>query len=147
MQVAASGGRPEPATTLSTDAAETHHLYPSFLPDGRHFVFYIAGKQRGLYVGEIGSNDAIVSVRSRSVAAGRARRRHQDVYAPSGHLLYVRDRVLMARPFDAAVAIACKAKPSKSPTPWTTNRRARRRLRSRDRCSSIGRGSILRSAR
>ena len=45
MQVAASGGRPEPATTLHADDNETHHLYPAFLPDGRHFVFYVAGNQ------------------------------------------------------------------------------------------------------
>ena len=57
LRVAASGGRPEPATTLNSDNSETHHLYPTFLPDGRRFVFYVAGKQRGLYVGEIGSTE------------------------------------------------------------------------------------------
>ena len=70
MRVAAAGGRARAGRPRSTPtASETHHLYPSFLPDGRHFVFYVAGKQRGLYVGELGSTRAIVSVRSRSVAA------------------------------------------------------------------------------
>ncbi|HUQ86401.1 MAG TPA: protein kinase [Vicinamibacterales bacterium] len=100
MRVAASGGRPEPATTLRADAAETHHLYPSFLPDGRHFIFYVAGKQRGLYVGEIGSPErSFLFDPDPSLPAGAAAT--PGVYAPSGHLLYVRDRVLMARPFDA----------------------------------------------
>lgn len=101
MQVASSGGRPEPATTLSTETAETHHLYPTFLPDGRHFVFYIAGKQRGLYVGEIGSSArSLLFDPDPSLPAGAAATPGR--YSPSGHLLYVRDRVLMARPFDAA---------------------------------------------
>lgn len=101
MQVPASGGRPEPASTLSTDGAETHHLYPAFLPDGRHFIFYIVGKQRGLYVGEIGSSTrTFLFDPDPSLPVGAAAT--PGVYASSGHLLYVRDRVLMARPFDAA---------------------------------------------
>jgi eukaryotic-like serine/threonine-protein kinase len=101
MQVPAAGGRPEPATTIGTDAAETHHLYPSFLPDGSHFVFYVAGKQRGLYVGEIGSPArTFLFDPDPSLPAGAAAT--PGLYAPSGHLLYVRDRVLMARPFDAS---------------------------------------------
>jgi serine/threonine protein kinase len=44
MQVSATGGRPEPVTQLDSDRDETHHLYPSFRPDGRHFVFYVAGQ-------------------------------------------------------------------------------------------------------
>ncbi len=100
MRVAASGGLPEPVTTLNTDAAETHHLYPSFLPDGRHFVFYIAGKQRGLYVGELGSSErTFLFDPDPSLPTGAAAT--PGVYADSGHLLYVRDRVLMARAFDA----------------------------------------------
>jgi len=99
MQVPASGGRPEPATTLIADAAETHHLYPTFLPDGRRFVFYVAGKQRGLYVGEIGSSArTFLFDPDPSLPAGAAAT--PGVYAHSGHLLYVRDRVLMARAFD-----------------------------------------------
>ena len=101
MRVQASGGRVEPATSLNTDAAETHHLYPSFLPDGTHFVFYTAGKQRGLYVGEIGSTTkTFLFDPDPSLPAGAAAT--PGIYSGSGHLLYVRDRVLMARPFDAA---------------------------------------------
>jgi Tol biopolymer transport system component len=100
MRVRASGGTPEPATSLDAAAGETHHLYPTFLPDGRHFVFYVAGKQRGLYVGEIGSNTrSLLFDPDPSLPTGAAAT--PGVYAESGHLLYVRDRVLMARPFDA----------------------------------------------
>lgn len=100
MRVAAAGGRVEPATALATDAADTHHLYPSFLPDGRHFVFYVAGKQRGLYVGELDSNTRTpLFDPDPALPAGAAAT--PGVYSESGHLLFVRDRVLMARPFDA----------------------------------------------
>ena len=99
MRVNASGGRPEPATTLDANAAETHHLHPAFLPDGRHFVFYIAGKQRGLYVGELGTNQrTFLFDPDPSLPPGAAAT--PGVYSTTGHLLYVRDRVLMARAFD-----------------------------------------------
>ena len=100
MHVPAAGGRPEPLTTLDAANAETHHLYPSFLPDGRHFVFYVAGTKRGLYVGEVGSSErSFLFDPDPSLPAGAAAT--PGVYADSGHLLYVRDRVLMARRFDA----------------------------------------------
>ena len=100
MQVAAAGGLPEPVTTLDAAAGETHHLYPSFLPDGRHFVFYVAGAKRGLYVGELGSSErSFLFDPDPSLPAGAAAT--PGLYAESGHLLYVRDRVLMARRFDA----------------------------------------------
>ena len=101
MHVPSSGGRPEPATTLSGDNADTHHLYPAFLPDGRHFIFYVAGKQRGLYAGEIGSSErSFLFDPDPSLPLGAAAT--PGLYSPSGHLLYVRNRVLMARPFDAS---------------------------------------------
>jgi Tol biopolymer transport system component len=101
MRVSASGGRPEPATTLDAAQQETHHLYPSFLPDGRHFVFYVAGNKRGLYAGVVGSGDReFLFDPDPSLPAGAAAT--PGVYASSGHLLYVRDRVLMARAFDAS---------------------------------------------
>jgi serine/threonine-protein kinase len=101
MRIRSSGGTPEPATTLDEATAETHHLYPAFLPDGRHFVFYVAGKQRGLYVGEVGSPArTFLFDPDPSLPTGAAAT--PGVYADSGHVLYVRDRVLMARAFDAS---------------------------------------------
>jgi Tol biopolymer transport system component len=99
MRVAAGGGRAEPLTAFDREREETHHLYPSFLPDGRHYVFYIASRERGLYVGELGSSD-----RRRlfdpdpSLPPGAAAT--PGVYDGAGRLLYVRDRVLSARSFD-----------------------------------------------
>ncbi len=100
MRVAAAGGQAEAVTTLDAATTETHHLYPSFLPDGRHFVFYVAGKQRGLYVGQVdGAERTFLFDPDPSLPPGAAATPGR--YAESGHLLYVRDRVLMARAFDA----------------------------------------------
>ncbi len=38
-QVPASGGEPVPATALDVENGEVSHRFPSFLPDGRHFLF------------------------------------------------------------------------------------------------------------
>ena len=100
MRIAAAGGRAEPLTTFDKALAETHHVYPTFLPDGEHFVFYVNSQERGLYVGSLGS-----ATKTRlfdpdpALPAGAAAT--PGVYA-NGYLLYVRDRVLMARRFDLA---------------------------------------------
>ena len=39
FKVSANGGVPEPATTLDTTRRENSHRFPSFLPDGRHFIY------------------------------------------------------------------------------------------------------------
>jgi eukaryotic-like serine/threonine-protein kinase len=101
MRVAASGGSPAPVTTLDPARDETHHLYPTFLPDGRHFVFYVAGKERGLHTAVIDADARqFLFDPDPSLPPGAAAT--PGIFAASGHLLYVRDRVLMARPFDVA---------------------------------------------
>jgi Tol biopolymer transport system component len=98
MRIDASGGRPEPLTTFDKPLGETHHLYPTFLPDNEHFVFYVNSQERGLYVGALGGAAKIrLFDPDPALPAGAAAT--PGVYA-SGHLLYVRDRVLMARRFD-----------------------------------------------
>ena len=39
MRVPAAGGTPKPATALDAKRGDAAHLFPSFLPDGRHFTF------------------------------------------------------------------------------------------------------------
>jgi Tol biopolymer transport system component len=66
---------------------------PQFLPDGRHFVFFVArgDEPTGVYVGEIGSD----TVRRILTADAPA------IYG-SGHLLFVREGSLFAQAFDHA---------------------------------------------
>ncbi|PYQ10648.1 MAG: hypothetical protein DMH00_10485 [Acidobacteria bacterium] len=93
-QVSAGGGTSTPVTALDASQAETSHRWPSFLPDGRHFIYLVRSAQpdhRGIYVASLNSKDARRLVSVESSAA----------YAAPGYLLFVRERILMAQPFDA----------------------------------------------
>jgi serine/threonine protein kinase/Tol biopolymer transport system component len=95
--VPATGG--EPATLLQADRQETNFHDPSFLPDGRHFLYFVMGsgakEVRGIYVGSLDG-----SVRRRLLGDDS-----NALYAPSGsgggYLLFGREGVLLAQPFDA----------------------------------------------
>jgi Tol biopolymer transport system component len=95
-RVAASGGAATPATKLAPANSETTHRWATFLPDGRHFL-YMAGshgagvksESNAVYLGSLGSNDR------KLVQQGRS-----NVAYSAGRLLFLRDRVLLAQPFD-----------------------------------------------
>ncbi len=96
-RVNAAGGA---CVAVTTPEADSRHLYPKFLPDGKHFVFLVRGGQeakRGLYVASL---DNPTPRRVLADASGA-------IYAPStagkkfGHLLFLRGTDLMAQPFDA----------------------------------------------
>jgi serine/threonine protein kinase len=93
LRVSAGGGNPEPASTLDVSRGENSHRWPFFLPDGRHFLFWSRNsrgpQENQLYVGSLGSLQAKPLMKSETMAE----------YA-SGHLLYLQDQTLMARPFD-----------------------------------------------
>jgi serine/threonine protein kinase len=92
QRVAAGGGTPSPATTLAAANDHSHH-FPWFLPDGRHFLFEDQLQQA--------SNDVVLriaSLDSKEVTTlGPAN--SNAVYA-QGYLLFLRERTLMAQPFD-----------------------------------------------
>src|SRR5262249_35211993 len=73
---------------------ETSARWPSFLPDGEHFLFLGANfsgrsEMNAIYVGKLGSHERhrVLQASSNAVYAG-------------GYLLYVRDRNLWAQRFD-----------------------------------------------
>jgi Tol biopolymer transport system component len=93
-RVSATGGAATPVTTLDESRKETAHLWPYFLPDGRHFLYLARSAQRentGIYVGALDSKETKFLVNADASAA----------YAPPGFLLFLRERTLMAQPFDA----------------------------------------------
>jgi len=97
-RVSASGGAATSVTQLDQSRRETTHRWPHFLPDGRHFLYFVRNTlpggpsdQIGLYVGSLDSNEQKLLLRAGSNA----------VYAPPGYLLFWRDQSLMAQPFDA----------------------------------------------
>jgi eukaryotic-like serine/threonine-protein kinase len=95
-RVSATGGEPAQLTTLDPTRGESSHGWPQFLPDGRHFLFFVESARTevgGIYVASLDS-----LVKHRVLAAGS-----NGLYA-SGRLLFVRDDTLMAQPFDIARA-------------------------------------------
>ena len=93
-RVSASGGRPAVITTLDASRAETSHRLPSFLPDGRHFVFLVqSGRPENSIV-----RLAAVDSNERQMLNVRA---SKAIYA-GGFLFFARDRALVAQPFDTS---------------------------------------------
>jgi serine/threonine protein kinase len=94
-RVPSSGGTPDAVTTLDRSRGELSHLWPYFLPDGHHFFYFAANFSGGsaesasVYLADLGSKESKLLFHARSNA----------VYTP-GYILFVRDRTLMAQPFD-----------------------------------------------
>jgi Tol biopolymer transport system component len=94
FRVPASGGSPAPVTALDKARGETTHWAPWFLPDGRHFLYVALAsdpEKSAVYVGDLNS-------RARKQVIGFGTR---TIYVNPGYLLYLRDRTLVAQPFDA----------------------------------------------
>ncbi len=90
-RVSARGGAVSSATSLDQPATNSH-LWPFFLPDGRHFVFLARSTGNdSLYVGSLDSKE-VKPVPGVSSAAR---------YSPPGYLLFVRENTLMAQGLDA----------------------------------------------
>jgi eukaryotic-like serine/threonine-protein kinase len=91
FRVNAAGGAPASLTTLDPAHEESGHMWPVFLPDGRHFVYRIMGRdQSGTYVGSLDSPE-----RKRISAEGSTLG-----FALPEYLVFVRDRTLMAQRLD-----------------------------------------------
>jgi Tol biopolymer transport system component len=84
------GTQPVAATRLLPQ--QRGHYSPKFLPDGRHFLFFVGGTSdtRGVYVGLLDSTDA-----KRLFDADTAAE-----YSAVGQLLFVREGRLLAQAFD-----------------------------------------------
>ncbi len=95
QRVAQGGGEPVAVTTFDTARQDDSHRHPRFLPDGRHFLYLArsaGGTQRGdnaVLVGSLDGGPGKLLLRSAAAAE----------YA-SGHLLFLRERTLMAQRFD-----------------------------------------------
>jgi serine/threonine-protein kinase len=93
-QVAARGGVPSPLTTLGAD--EISHRLPHVLPGGQGVLFTVV--RRPFYWDDVSTDVRVTATGERKqlvVGAVDAR------YLQSGHLVYAREGVLLAQPFDA----------------------------------------------
>jgi eukaryotic-like serine/threonine-protein kinase len=99
FRVSADGGTPVRVTALDTARREINHYWPSFLPDGRHFLFLATAKASNttkatpsVYVGAFDGSERtpLASIHSRAV------------YAAPGYLLFEDQGTLLAQAFDVA---------------------------------------------
>ncbi len=101
FRVDARGGEPKALTRLDSSRQETGHLYPQFLPDGRHFLYLAAGSHPATYMGSLDSPEV------KRIHEGAT----HALYAPPGFLVFKRGPVLMAQRFNLrraeAPAIRC----------------------------------------
>ena len=100
-RVSNSGGIPSPVTRLDPSRKEFYHHGPSFLPDGRHFIYNRAGNSSGVYIGSIDAQPEQQSSQRLLIGGATA------AYAPgsgtgssSGYLLFTREGSLMVQAFD-----------------------------------------------
>jgi len=89
MRIPEDGGDPVPVTPA---VGQLSHHFPRMLPDGRHFLYFVAGgpEVRGVYFSQL---DGGVPRRVLDVDAAA-------VYLDPGQLLFVRQGTLVAQPFD-----------------------------------------------
>ena len=92
FSVPAAGGEPVAVTALDPATEQNTHRWPSFLPDGRHFLYLARSakpENSGLFVGSLDSSAVVRVMNSESRASFAA-----------GYLLFARDLALLAQPFD-----------------------------------------------
>ena len=96
-RVSASGGASSAVTKLDEARGETAHRWPFFLPDGDHFLYTSAGRAASS-TGEWGaiSVASLAKQESKLLLSDNS----NAVYAQE-YLLFLRDRTLIAQPFDA----------------------------------------------
>ncbi|HEX9689512.1 MAG TPA: protein kinase, partial [Thermoanaerobaculia bacterium] len=92
-RVSASGGGASPVTKLDARASELSHRWPVFLPDGRRFLYLAqnslgAGEKNGIYAASLDGGERKLLFNANTNVA----------YTPPGHLLFYRERTLLARP-------------------------------------------------
>ncbi|HWR84280.1 MAG TPA: protein kinase [Candidatus Deferrimicrobium sp.] len=92
-QVPASGGVPSAASRIDHEAGENMAAWPCFLPDGKHFLFLAdndsSSSEYALKVGSTQSLDAATLTRVNS-----------RVEYADGYVLYLKNELLVAHPFD-----------------------------------------------
>lgn len=96
-EIPAAGGALTAVTKLDTSRSEMTHRWPHFLPDGKHFLYFSRSSTGGVEREE----DALVVGSLHGKVNKRLMTAKGNVVYASGYLIYLRDKALMAQPFDA----------------------------------------------
>ena len=97
-RVSAAGGDPVAITRFDPARKDTTHRWPLWLPDGRRFLYLASqigseSESNTIFLASVDGKENRLLLHASSNAA----------YA-SGHLLFARERMLMAQPFDEGSA-------------------------------------------
>jgi Tol biopolymer transport system component len=100
-RVSENGGEPRLVLKLDSSKFERSDLWPQFLPDDKHFIFFgqtDLTDTTGVYAGTLDPPEyhRLFSSETNAVYSGEA----AGGSAKSGYLLFIRDRHLMEQPFD-----------------------------------------------
>ena len=120
--VAATGGAPQPLTTLDASRDEKSHRFPVFLPGGKRILFLAQTAEGGA------RNDAS-TIEVLDLGSGRRTpiltANSSPLYSAAGQLLFWREGTLFAQAFDAA-ALKLRGEPAAiaSPVAFTGNEQA-----------------------
>ena len=103
FKVPSVGGKREPVLKPKPEKSEFSFLWPQFLPDAKHFLFFVltnAQDSTGVYSGSLDSKDytRVLATATNGIYAGLPEtdsRKH-------GYLLFMRDRNLMGQGFNAS---------------------------------------------
>jgi len=85
-----TGGVSQAVTALDHTRGETSHQFPTFLPDGRHFLYAAAGEQPAVLAASIEGGAPKPVLRSFTAAS----------YTSEGYLIFHRQQNLMAQRFN-----------------------------------------------
>ena len=119
------------ASVLDRTGRDEVHSYPQFLPDGERFLFYVRSTdpdRAGIYVQSLGLDGR----------ASRYRAESRFMIVP-GYLVYGRDGLLMAQPFDAVSAQRHRRTNCDGRSDRTRSHREPRVLRIADRRAGLSR--------
>jgi serine/threonine protein kinase len=94
FQVPAAGGAATKLRALDTSNQEATHRFPWFLPDGKHFLYFVRIQNRN-------NNDEICVGSLDGTAPKKVLNTHSNAIYANGYLLFVREQTLLAQSFDA----------------------------------------------
>jgi Tol biopolymer transport system component len=102
-RVAENGGKPQPVLKLDSAKTERSYLWPQFLPDDKHFVFFVQTDMvntTGVYAGTLDPPEyhRVFSSETNAVYSGPAAGDSSN----NGYLLFIRDRHLMEQSFNVS---------------------------------------------
>ena len=107
-RIAASGGASAPVTSLDTALGDVFHYWPHFLPDGRHYLYFVRTAKAETTGIRVGTLDAPLPRADRLLISTISNAAYAGPGQPSwlgkgaGHLLFLSDRALLAQAFDPA---------------------------------------------